>query len=316
MVGMGSIQPGMAIVSLERPMDGIGGLMITNHAAPGLWEAEGVALAAASSYRWLRDTLGTLEKAREAQHGRTAYEALNDVAAAAPVGSMGLLFLPYLATARTPRWNASACAAFVGLSFAHGRGEVVRAVLEGMVLEVRDIMESWQQAGIAVDRIRLGGGATKAALWNHIQADVYGRPVQTLKIGESTALGAAILGGVGAGIFRSIAEGVEHMVTVTGAVEPNMEHHRVYEDMYQAYVEAYEGLASSGAFRQAGPYPGELSGVPRLTRLAKQSNFGVFTERRHLCIAQPGQRHHQPNPYEILSRACRRRPAFMYARRW
>jgi xylulokinase len=258
MVGMGSIRPGMAtvtlgtaglaIVSLERPIDGIGGLMITNHAAPGLWEAEGVALAAASSYRWFRDTIGTLEKEQEAQHGRTAYEALNDLAAAAPVGSQGLLFLPYLATAGTPRWNASARAAFLGLSFAHGRGDMVRAVLEGVVLEVRDIMESWQQAGIAVDRIRLGGGATKSALWNHIQADVYGRPVQTLKVGESTALGAAILGGVGAGVFHSIAEGVDHMVAVTGEVEPNVANHRVYEDLYQAYVKAYEGLASSGAF--------------------------------------------------------------------
>ena len=159
-----------------------------------------------------------------------------------------MLFLPYLATAATPRWNAQARAAFIGLSFAHGRSEMIRAVLEGVVLEVRDMMASWPQAGVHVDQIRLGGGATKSALWNHIQADVYGRPVQLLMSGESTALGAAILGGVGAGIFDSIAEGVHHMVHVTGVIEPDMANHQRYEHLYQAYVQAYEGLTRSRVF--------------------------------------------------------------------
>ncbi|MBI5016464.1 MAG: xylulose kinase [Deltaproteobacteria bacterium] len=257
-VGMGSTRPGMAtvtlgtaglgIVSLGTPIDGIGGLMITNHVQPGMWEAEGLTNAAASSYRWFRDTIGTLEKELEAKGERSAFEYLNDLAAAVPAGSRGLLYLPYLATAATPRWNAKARSAFIGMSFAHGRGEMVRSVLEGVVLEMRDIMESWHQAGVDVDLIRLGGGATKSALWNQIQADVYGRPVQTLKVGESTALGAAILGGVGAGVFKSTQEGVDALVTVTGSVEPNMENHKIYEEMYQAYVKAYEGLAGSGAF--------------------------------------------------------------------
>ncbi len=257
-VGMGSIKPGMAtvtlgtaglaIVTLGQPIEGTGGLMITNHAVPGLWEAEGLTNAAASSYRWFRDTVGTLEKELEAKNGRSAFEYLNDLAAASPAGSRGLLYLPYLGTAATPRWNANARASFVGMSFAHTRGDMARAVLEGTVLEVRDIMESWLQAKVEIDLLRLGGGATKSALWNQIQADVYGHPVQTLKVGESTVLGAALLGGVGAGLFKSIAEGVETMVQVTGEVEPNMANHQVYEEMYQAYVAAYEGLAGSGAF--------------------------------------------------------------------
>ena len=109
-------------------------------------------------------------------------------------------------------------------------------------------MEVWLQAGVPVEVLRLGGGATKSALWNQIQADIYGRPVQTLRVGESTGLGAALLGGVGAGIFKSIEEGVETMVEVTGEVEPDMGRHQVYEEMYRAYTQAYEGLSSSGAF--------------------------------------------------------------------
>ena len=134
------------------------------------------------------------------------------------------------------------------MSFAHGRAEMTRAVLEGVVLEIRDMMDGWIKAGVSPDLIRLGGGATKSAFWNQIQADVYGRPVQTLKVGESTVLGAALLGGVGAGVFNNIEEGVDQLVQVTGEVEPNMENHKVYEELYQAYVKAYEGLASSGAF--------------------------------------------------------------------
>lgn len=259
-VGMGSIKSGMAtvtlgtaglaILSLDKRIPGFGGMMITNHAMPGMWEMEGLSNAAASSYRWFRDVIGTYEKELEKQNGKSAYEYLNELAKQAPVGSKGLLYLPYLGTAATPRWNANARSAFIGMSFAHGRSEMTRAVLEGVVLEIRDMMDGWIKAGVTPDVIRIGGGATKSAFWNQIQADVYGRPVQTLKVGESTVLGAALLGGVGAGVFNSIEDGVNQLVHVTGEVEPNMSNHKVYEELYQAYVKVYDGLTTAGAFDQ------------------------------------------------------------------
>jgi len=259
-LGMGSIKPGMAtvtlgtaglgIVSLGKPIEGVGGLMITNHVHDNMWEAEGLTNAAASSYRWFRDTVGTLEKEKEAETGRSAFEYLNDLAKQAKPGSNGLLYMPYLATAATPRWNPNSRGAFIGLSFAHGRNEMTRAVMEGVALEIRDIMEVWYQAGVPVDLIRIGGGATKSEFWNQIQADVYGRPVQTLRVGESTVLGAALLGGMGAGIFKNQEEGLAAMVEVTGELKPNMENHKVYEEIYQAFRAAYDGLASSGAYEK------------------------------------------------------------------
>jgi xylulokinase len=257
-VGMGSVKSGMAtvtlgtaglaILSLDKRIPGFGGMMITNHAVPGMWEMEGLSNAAASSYRWFRDVVGTHEKELEKGSGRSAYEYLNDLASQAVPGSKGLLYLPYLGTAATPRWNANARSAFIGMSFAHGRPEMVRSVMEGVALEVRDMMDGWIKAGVNITTLRLGGGATKSALWNQIQADVYGRPVETLKTSESTVLGAAILGGVGAGVFKSIHEGVDQMVEVTGKVEPNMANHKIYEEMYEVYTKAYEGLTTSGAF--------------------------------------------------------------------
>ncbi|MBM4430990.1 MAG: xylulose kinase [Chloroflexi bacterium] len=257
-LGMGSIKPGMAtvtlgtaglaIASLGKPIEGVGGLMITNHVHDNMWEAEGLTNAAASSYRWFRDAVGTLEKEMEDKTKRSAFEYLNDLAAQAKPGAGGLLYMPYLATAATPRWNANARGAFLGLSFAHGRNEMVRSVLEGVALEIRDIMQVWYDAGVPVDLIRLGGGATKSQMWNQIQADVYGRPVQTLRVGESTVLGAALLAGIGAGIFKNQEEGLAAMIEVTGELQPNMENHKVYQELYQAFRAAYEGLAQSGAY--------------------------------------------------------------------
>jgi xylulokinase len=257
-LGMGAIEPGLATVTLgtaglailatERPLAGFGGMMITHHVMPGMWEVEGLSNAAAASLRWYRDVVGTAEKQVEATGGRDAYEQLDELAAAAPAGSRGLLYLPYLATAASPRWNPQARAAFVGLSFAHGRAEMTRSVMEGVVLEIRDMFEQWTAAGLSVRTLRVGGGATRSRLWNQIQADVYGRPVETLRVGESTVLGAALLGGVGAGLFASIEEGVDAMVHVADGVEPDPNRHALYEDLYHAYVQTYEGLASSGAF--------------------------------------------------------------------
>lgn len=257
-LGMGAIQPGLATVTLgtaglailatERPLAGFGGMMITHHAVPGMWEVEGLSNAAAASLRWYRDVIATSEKQLAAAGGPDAYEQLDELAATAPPGSRGLLYLPYLATAATPRWNPQARAAFVGLSFAHGRAEMTRAVMEGVVLEIRDMFEQWTSAGLSVRSLRIGGGATRSKLWNQIQADVYGQPVETLRVGESAVLGAAILGGVGTGVFASIEEGVAAMVHVTDRLEPDPQRHRRYEDLYHAYVQTYEGLSSSGAF--------------------------------------------------------------------
>jgi xylulokinase len=257
-VGMGAIHAGMGTVTLgtaglailcaETPVAGFDGMMVTNHAVPGRWQVEGLSNAAASSLRWYRDTVGTLERECEAAGGPSAYEAFDALAASAAAGSRGLLYLPYLATAATPHWNADARGAFLGLSFAHGRAELTRAVMEGVALEIRDIMERWFRGGMSVDVLRIGGGAARSPLWCQIQADVYGRPVETLQCDDSTGLGGALLGGVGAGVFGSIAEGVAAMVQPRGQVDPDPGRHRLYGELYEAYVRAYDGLAQSGTF--------------------------------------------------------------------
>jgi len=257
-IGMGGVRAGigtvtlgtagLAILSVDRPVPGFGGMMVTNHVVPGLWEVEGLSLAAAASYRWFKDVFGAKEAAEQERTGLPAYEALNRLAASAAPGAKGLLYLPFLATAGTPRWNPKARAALIGMSLSHGRPELTRAVMEGVCLEIRDMVERWLERGMSLESLRIGGGAARSRLWNQIQADVYGRPVQTLCEPESTVLGAAILAGVGAGVFASVAEGVGSMVRVDETIEPDAARHRLYTDLYGAYVKAYEGLAQGGAF--------------------------------------------------------------------
>ncbi len=257
-VGMGAIRGGMGTVTLgtaglailcaDTPIAGFDGMMVTNHAVPGRWQVEGLSNAAASSLRWFRDVVGTCELEQEAAGGVPAYQAFDEMAARVPAGSRGLLYLPYLATAATPHWNADARGAFLGLSLAHGRADLTRAVMEGVALEIRDIMEQWYRAGMSVEVLRIGGGAARSRLWCQIQADVYGRPVETLQCDDSTGLGSALLGGVGAGVFGSIEEGVAAMVHPSGQLDPDPGRHRLYSELYAAYVRAYQGLDQSGTF--------------------------------------------------------------------
>lgn len=257
-IGMGAITQGMATVTLgtaglailatDRPVPGFGGMMVTNHVLPGMWEVEGLSNAAAAAYRWFRDVIGTAELERERAGGPNAYEALNGLVAQTPPGARGLVFLPYLATAGTPRWDPQARAAFIGMSLAHGRPELARAVMEGVALEIRDMIERWRGQGMTVDLLRIGGGATRSRLWNQIQADIYGCPVQTLEESETTVLGAAILAGVGAGLFASVPEGVTAMVRVRERIDPQPANQACYGDLYAAFIKSYEGLAGSGAF--------------------------------------------------------------------
>ena len=188
--------------------------------------------------------------------GADVFEHLNELCAAAPAGCNGLLFLPYLNSAGSPRWNPEAKGAFLGITQGHERSHFARAVMEGVALEVQDVLTRAQDYGVAVENIRVGGGASRSPLWTQIQANVYGRPIQLLKEGETSALGAAILGGVGAGVFSSIEEGIDTMVDVTQTIDPEPSRVPVYQSLYDAYASAYGALAPA-VFPQLNGLAGE-----------------------------------------------------------
>jgi xylulokinase len=216
---------------------------ILGHAGTGHWQMEGHASAAASSFRWFRNTFAHIERTTASMLGVDTYDLLTQQAALSPPGAKGTVYLPWLAGAACPYYDSNARASFVGMTFAHTKGDMIRAAMEGICYEMRDMLESLQEANFApFECYRVTGGAARSSLWNQIQADVYGKPVETVKTSEATALGAAMLAAVGVGIYKDIHEAIDNMVHVVGRWEPIEENVKVYNEMFGIYRDTYQAL--------------------------------------------------------------------------
>jgi xylulokinase len=202
----------------------------------------GVMLSAGGAFRWFRDALGQSEIAEAAAGGLEPYDLLIRQAAAVGPGSEGLLFLPYLTGERTPHPDPNARGAFVGLTLRHGKGHMVRAVLEGVSFGLRDSLELIRGLGVPIDQVRASGGGARSELWRQIQADVFNTELVMINITEGAAFGAALLAGVGAGVYSSVQEGVSAAVRVTSRTAPQREAAAIYQQLYPLYRGLYEAL--------------------------------------------------------------------------
>jgi xylulokinase len=200
------------------------------HAVPGTWHAMGVMLSAAGSLRWLRDGLGV------------DYDALLADAAGCAPGAEGVLFAPYLAGERTPHADPDARGAFTGLALHHDRGALARAVLEGVAFGLRDSLELLTELGVTPAAARVSGGGARSGLWLRIVASALGLPLERTAVEEGSAFGAALLGGVTAGVFASAEEAVAACVRVRDTVEPDAAWAEVYEQTYLEYRSLYPAL--------------------------------------------------------------------------
>lgn len=270
-LGLGVVKEGMAgtilgtygacVAFSPRPVrDPNGRMVVMGNVGTWKWTMEGSSLAAASSYRWYRDTFGDLEVATGKILGEDPYELINQQIAGGKPGARGLLFIPHLASAGSPRNDENARGLLLGLTLAHTKADVARAVMEGITLEIRDIITAIQRAGVEIRECRITGGGTKSPLWNQMQADIYGRPVATVQTSDTGALGAAMLAGIGAGIFNNVEEAAEQMVRVVRSYEPNPENVKVYDELYDVYVSTFEGLAGTGVYKKLAAFQARLVG--------------------------------------------------------
>jgi len=194
----------------------------------------GVTQAAGLSLRWFRDQFGA-----GADDGRDPYERLSEEAAQVAPGCDGLLWTPYLMGERTPHLDPHARAALVGLTASHTRAHVIRAILEGVALSLRDTFTIFGELNVPVGNIRLGGGGARSTLWRQIQAEVYGHEVEIVEAEEGAAYGAAILAGVGARIWPSVDAACGSVVRVAQRIAPNSAASSVMNDSYSAYQRVY-----------------------------------------------------------------------------
>ena len=212
------------------------------HVIPDMFMPTGTMQAAGASYQWTRDQLSLFEKESAERLGISPYELINlEVEQVAP-GAEGLFFLPYLMGERSPRWNPLARGAFVGLTIRHSRAHMYRAVLEGVTMNLRVILDAFRAQGTHIEAMRLIGGGASGRIWNQIMADIYGMPVQRLAIlEEATSMGAALVGGVGVGLYPGF-DLIEQMNAVAATVMPDPAAQARYERMMPVFEKLYTAL--------------------------------------------------------------------------
>jgi xylulokinase len=246
-VGLGITRPGavsatigtsgVVFAATDRPAtDSKGRLHTFCHAIPGRWHVMGVTQAAGLSLRWFRDQV------MSGAGAGVSYEQLTADAAQAPPGADGVLWAPYLMGERTPHCDPNARAALVGLAANHGRGHIVRALMEGVAFSLRDTFSIFSELHVPVDRVRLGGGGSRSPLWRQIQADVYGCAVDTAKADEGAAYGAAILAAVGIGLWPTVDAACDALVRGAAQTSPRPEVVALMNSRYDAYRRIYPAL--------------------------------------------------------------------------
>lgn len=260
-VGMGIVRVGTVSATIgtsgvvfattgKATLDPKGRIHTFCHAIPERWHVMGVTQAAGLSLRWFRDQFGAghvgahedSSKKDLNKKGSDPYDLLSNEAAAAPPGSDGVFWAPYLMGERTPHCDPSARAALIGLSAAHTYAHVVRAVMEGVAFSLRDSITIFRELNLPIDRICLGGGGARSTLWRQIQADVYGQVVEVPQAEEDAAYGAAILAGTGARHWHSVDEACTAVAQPTSKIQPDAKSAAILDQAYFIYRRIYPAL--------------------------------------------------------------------------
>ena len=207
------------------------------HVAPGVWYLMGVVLSAGGAFSWYREHF-----AREGDGASVSAALLDDEAATITPGADGVTFLPYLQGERTPHRDASARGALLGLSLAHSRSHLTRAVIEGVCFAMRDSVSILRELGLSPSSLLLTGGGAKSPLLRRLQAEIYGVPVTTVNREEGPAYGAALLAAVGVGAFADLATAARETLVRAPFEVPAVGAHAQYDGAYARFRAAYGAL--------------------------------------------------------------------------
>lgn len=211
------------------------------HVVPGLYAPNGTMQTAGGAYSWLKNTICKMETYDAKLHGKSPYDYMNEQIAAAPVGSNGIIFLPYLLGERAPRWNVDAKGAFLGLKSENTRGDLLRSVLEGVTMNLDIILEILKKH-VRIDEITVIGGGAKGNVWRQIMADIFNtRILVPALLEEAGSMGAAVTGGVGAGIYKDF-DAVERFLEIQAVQEPDRNAVEKYGAVKEAFDECYFAL--------------------------------------------------------------------------
>ncbi|WP_324825413.1 xylulokinase [Sinanaerobacter sp. ZZT-01] len=212
---------------------------------PGKWTVMSCTQGAGLSLQWLRNHVCSEEVAEAKKKGVDPYEIMTDLASRVPIGANKLLYLPYLMGERSPHPDPDCRGTFFGLSAIHERAELIRAVLEGVAYSQLECVDVFREMGVAVTDMMICGGGARSDLWRQMFADLYQCPVSTIKAEQGGALGAAILAGVGAGVYKDLEETCNRLILKKAVQEPIAENSLEYQKYYNLYKELYVTLFAS-----------------------------------------------------------------------
>ncbi|MBE3574463.1 MAG: xylulokinase [Firmicutes bacterium] len=254
-VGTGATVPGVVAVTIGTAAQvvtvvpgpsaaGRGQVTFHPHAVPGAMYSMGSILTGGLGMSWLAGVASSVRQPspRPAAEPAVTPADLGDFAAQVPPGSDGLLCLPFLVGRGSPDFNARVRGAWIGLSGSKDFRHLARSVMEGVAFNLKDSLRVFEAMGIRVSRIHIGGGGAASPVWRQILADVFNHPVHPLQAADASALGAALVAGVGAGIFPNVQAAAERAVHVGPPVMPQPESVSVYKTLYDVYLQAYEAL--------------------------------------------------------------------------
>lgn len=219
-------------------------LILSYHVVPGKWLLQGGTTGGGGVMRWFEKEFAGYERIMEKETGKSSLNQLNALAEAVAPGCDGLIFLPYMSGERSPIWNPKAKGVFYGLDFSKTKGHMVRACMEGVAFSLKHNLDVAEAAGAHVEKLCAVGGSAKSHVWTQIKSDITGKPISISGSEEATAHGAALLAGVGIGLYRSYEEAVSRTVHEVRRHEPNLENTVRYKEAYENYLLTYEALKS------------------------------------------------------------------------
>lgn len=236
---------GVVFAHSDKPVyDPKGRLHSFCHAVKGKWHLMGVTLAAAGSQKWFFDAIGpSREIEKEFPEGKK-YKLFDKEAEKIKPGSEGLIFLPYISGERTPYADPYARGVFFGLSYLHNHSHFVRSVMEGVAFSQLDCLNLMREVGITSSKIIMVGGGSKSKIWKEIICDVFETKIASLRNEEGPSFGAALLAGIGCGIYKNTEEAVNKSVKVLSERISNPENSKVYKKTYEIYKSLYKSLKS------------------------------------------------------------------------
>ena len=208
------------------------GMLVETHAFPGgNFYLSNPGWMSGGAVRWFQSVFSVASAAE-----------FSELAAAAPPGSDGLLFIPALSGAMAPRWVPEARGTFYGMSAAHTKAHFARAVLEGTSFAMRDVVDRLDALGVETGTIRAVGGGAASPVWMQIRADLTGRPVDAMTEGDASALGAAVLASVAGGAFAETRAASQALDLPLRRIEPVAARYAVYDDAYWRYRKLFDAL--------------------------------------------------------------------------